>query len=51
MSPELTKELLQEIRLRIAQDDAIWLQEHVLQLHYADIAEILDQLTNDISLS
>jgi len=47
MSPELTKELLQEIRLRIAQDDAIWLQEHVLQLHYADIAEILDQLTNE----
>lgn len=47
MSPDLTKEFLQEIRSRIASDDAPWLKEHVLQLHYADVAEILDQLTND----
>lgn len=47
MSPDLTKEFLQEIRSRIASDDASWLKEHVLHLHYADVAEILDQLTND----
>lgn len=47
MSPDLTKEFLQEIRSRIATDDALWLKEHVLHLHYADVAEILDQLTND----
>ena len=47
MSPDLTKEFLQEIRSRIASDDALWLKEHVLHLHYADVAEILDQLTND----
>lgn len=47
MSPDLTKEFLQEIRSRIASDDAPWLKEHVLHLHYADVAEILDQLTND----
>jgi len=47
MSPDLTKEFLQEIRSRIASDDAPWLKEYVLHLHYADVAEILDQLTND----
>ncbi len=47
MSPDLTKEFLQEIRSRIASDDTLWLKEHVLHLHYADVAEILDQLTND----
>ncbi|MEY4142194.1 MAG: hypothetical protein RLZZ68_1248 [Bacteroidota bacterium] len=47
MSPDLTKEFLQEIRSRIASDDAPWLKEHVLHLHYADVAEILDQLTNE----
>lgn len=47
MSPDLTKEFLLEIRSRIATDDALWLKEHVLHLHYADVAEILDQLTND----
>lgn len=47
MSPDLTKEFLQEIRSRIASDEAPWLKEHVLHLHYADVAEILDQLTND----
>jgi len=47
MSPDLTKEFLDEIRARISEDDALWLTEHVLHLHYADVAEILDNLTND----
>ena len=47
MSHELTKEFLQEIRLRVANDDATWLIEQVLHLHYADIAEILDELSNE----
>jgi len=47
MSHELTKEFLQEIRQHIANDDATWLVDHVLHLHYADIAEILDELSNE----
>jgi magnesium transporter len=47
MSYELTKDFLQEIRLRVANDDALWLNEQVLHLHYADIAEILDKLSNE----
>ncbi|MFM7566378.1 MAG: magnesium transporter [Flavobacteriales bacterium] len=47
MSHQLTKEFLQEIRARISSDDALWLKEEVLQLHYADIAEIIDELSNE----
>jgi len=47
MSHELTKEFLQEIRLRVANDDSAWLIDQVLHLHYADIAEILDELSNE----
>jgi hypothetical protein len=42
MSHELTKEFLQEIRLRVANDDSAWLIDQVLHLHYADNSEILD---------
>jgi magnesium transporter len=44
---KLTKNLLKEIRERIIQEDTLWLEEKVLHLHYADIAEILDKLTNE----
>lgn len=47
MSHELSKEFLDELRLKIEANDSLWLQEHVLQLHYADIAEILDCLSNE----
>jgi magnesium transporter len=47
MSHELTKEFLQEIRLRVTNDDSAWLIDQVLHLHYADIAEILDELSNE----
>ena len=44
---ELTKDFLELLREKIADQDAIWIHENVLDLHYADIAEILDKLTND----
>ena len=47
MSHELSKEFIDELRLKIEANDSLWLQEHVLQLHYADIAEILDCLSNE----
>lgn len=44
---ELTKDFLEVLRLKIAEQDLLWIQENVLELHYAEIAEILDKLTND----
>jgi len=44
---ELTKEFLELLREKITEQDTIWIHEKVLDLHYADIAEILDKLTND----
>ena len=44
---ELTKEFLAELRQKIVAQDRLWIQEQVLELHYAEVAEILDKLTND----
>jgi len=44
---ELNKEFLEKLRENIAAGDTAWISEHVLELHYADIAEILDRLNND----
>jgi magnesium transporter len=44
---ELTKEFLEELRSRIAEQDIPWIKEHIIDLHFADIAEILDKLSND----
>jgi magnesium transporter len=44
---ELTKEFLDLLQLKIAEQDIFWIQENVLDLHYADVAEILDKLSND----
>lgn len=44
---ELTKEFLDHIRVSIAAQDTAWLKEHVIGLHFADIAEILDELSNE----
>ena len=41
---ELTKDFLGLIRVKIAERDELWLAENVLELHYADIAEILDEI-------
>lgn len=43
----LTKEFIDVIRHKHVEQDTSWFHENVLELHYADIAEILDQLTND----
>jgi magnesium transporter len=44
---ELNKEFLELLREKIAAGDTVWISENVLELHYADIAEILDRLNND----
>jgi magnesium transporter len=44
---ELTKEFLEILRKKIAEQDVLWITDHVLELHFADIAEILDKLSNE----
>ncbi|MGJ8661805.1 MAG: magnesium transporter [Bacteroidota bacterium] len=44
MQFELTKVFLEELNDAIARDDQAWINVNVLELHYADIAEIIDQL-------
>lgn len=44
---ELTKDFLEELRDKITQQDLPWIKEKVLDLHFADIAEIIDKLTNN----
>lgn len=44
---ELTKDFLGIVRNKIEARDASWLVANVLELHYADIAEIVDKLSND----
>jgi magnesium transporter len=44
---ELTKELLDEIRERIAADDNAFVDQVILPLHPADIAEIIDEVNNE----
>lgn len=43
---ELTKDFLDELRLKIAENDLTWINENILELHFADIAEIVDKLSN-----
>ncbi|MCO5258532.1 MAG: magnesium transporter [Crocinitomicaceae bacterium] len=42
----LTKEFIDQTKTAIAANDADWLKLNVLDLHFADIAEILHPLTN-----
>lgn len=44
MSFELTKEYLDAVNLAIEQKDTAWIEEQVLELHYADIGAILAEL-------
>ena len=44
---ELTREFLSILRTKIAESDLDWIKEHLLELHFADIAEILDKLTSE----
>ncbi len=43
---ELTREFLDQLRLAIQNEDNAWIDKNVLELHFVDIAEILDQLSN-----
>lgn len=42
---ELTKDFLELLRQKIAEQDLVWINENLIVLHYADIAEILDKLS------
>lgn len=44
---ELTKDFLDELRLKITENDLTWINSNILELHYADIAEIIDKLSNE----
>ena len=44
---ELTKDFLEILRQKIAEQETLWIQEKVLVLHFADVAEILDKLSNE----
>lgn len=44
---ELSKEFLENLRIKIAEQDTSWIRVNVLELHFADIAEILDKLSNE----
>ena len=43
---ELTREFLDQLRLAIQNEDNSWIDKNVHELHFVDIAEILDQLSN-----
>lgn len=44
---ELTKDFLEQIRHAIDVKDISWIKEHVVDLHFADIAEIIDELSEE----
>lgn len=44
---ELSKEFIEETRVAIVAQDVDWLKINVLDLHFADIAEVLQPLSND----
>lgn len=44
---ELSKEFLENLRIKIAEQDTSWIKVNILELHFADIAEILDKLSNE----
>jgi magnesium transporter len=43
----LTKEFMELVRQKIIEQDSLWVKDNVLELHYADVAEILDALSNE----
>jgi magnesium transporter len=44
---ELTKDFIEQLRKAIQREDFTWIDEHVIGLHFADIAEILDELNSE----
>jgi magnesium transporter len=43
----LTKEFLEQVHIAIQNNDVEWIDKNVLELHFVDIAEILDELPNE----
>ena len=46
MQFKLTKQFVEELKSKIRNQDEKWIQTYVLELHHADIADVLDELTN-----
>ncbi|AEA43401.1 magnesium transporter [Fluviicola taffensis] len=46
---ELTKEFLERIRQAVSSEDTEWIKQHITDLHFADIAEIMDELSMEQS--
>jgi magnesium transporter len=44
---ELTKDFLEKFRQAIVDQNNAWIIEHIHDLHFADIADLLDQLSNE----
>jgi magnesium transporter len=44
---ELTKDFLEQIRQAISDEDKDWILKNIHDLHFADIAEIIDELSNE----
>ena len=46
MQFKLTKQFVENLKSKIQNRDEKWIQSHVFELHHADIADVLDELTN-----
>lgn len=44
---ELTRDFIDKVRHSIEANDKDWINQNIFELHFADIAEIIDKLTND----
>lgn len=44
---ELTKEFLEALKRAVQEEDGTWIDENIAVLHFADIAELLDELSNE----
>ncbi len=44
---ELTKDFLDKLRQAIIEENNDWIIEHIHELHFADIADLIDQLSNE----
>ncbi len=44
---EITKDFLEQLRQAIVEENNDWIIEHIHELHFADIADLLDQLSNE----
>ncbi len=47
MQFELTKDFLDKLRQAIIEENNDWIIEHIHELHFADIADLIDQLSNE----